>query len=192
MKMKKPIHLTLTLLLLLPTLPAHAQQDVIPNAATPAIPGIVAGGLPLELVARGFDGSEGPLGLPDGSLLFTETRANRVIQINADKSQHVYLENSNGANGLALNRANELVAVQVAQPRVGVIAPADKVRTLVDNYQAKAFVRPNDLVVDKEGGVYFTDSGANAATAAAGSAPAAELATTVGMTTKSRDPTAYS
>lgn len=183
MDKQRKFTLRLVLLALLAnTQSANAQEDVIPNSSTPAIPGVVAGGLPLELVARGFDGSEGPLGLPDGSLLFTETRANRVIKVNADKSHEVYLENTNGANGLALNRAGELVAVQVAQPRVGVIAPADKTRTLVDNYDAKAFVRPNDLVIDKAGGIYFTDSGANAAQNAGGSAPASEeLTTTVGI-----------
>lgn len=168
----------LPLLLLLSSLQAHAQRDPIPHPVTPAIPGVVAGGLPIERVAGGFDGSEGPLGLPDGSLLFTETRANRVIRINPDKSHEVYLENSNGANGLGLNRAGELLAVQVAQPRVGIIAPANKVRTLADNFEAVAFTRPNDLVVDSRGGAYFTDSGNNPAQSAAHNA---ELQATTGV-----------
>src|SRR6185437_9614086 len=28
---------------------------------------------------------------------------------------------------------------------------------LADNYDGKPFIRPNDLVIDKKGGVYFTD-----------------------------------
>lgn len=186
--MKKHTHFVICSLLVLSPLLAQAQNDPILHAVTPAIPGVVAGGLPIERVARGFDGSEGPLGLPDGSLLFTETRANRIVRINADKSHSVYMENTNGANGLALNGAGELVAVQVLQPRVAVLAPVDKARTLVDNFEAKAFVRPNDLVVDAQGGIYFTDSGTNPANnrttpaeAVASTAVNRELATTVGI-----------
>ncbi|MES2605067.1 MAG: SMP-30/gluconolactonase/LRE family protein [Pseudomonadota bacterium] len=169
--------LTFSLTGLLPIAAAQAQDRVLPNAATPAIPGVVAGGLLIEPVGSGFDGTEGPLGLPDGSLLFTETRAERVIQIKPDKSRAVYLEQTNGANGLALRKDGALVAVQVKAPRVGIIAPAEHAKTLADNYKAAAFVRPNDLVIDKSGGVYFTDSGNNPAADGANQ----ELASTVGI-----------
>ena len=44
--------------------------------------------------------------------------------------------------------------------RVGVIAPPDKVRTLAENYEGVPFGRPNDIVVGKRVGIFFTDSGA--------------------------------
>jgi gluconolactonase len=44
-----------------------------------------------------------------------------------------------------------------------VIYPKGSEATLTDNFEGKPFGRPNDLVVDKKGGVYFTDPGPNAA-----------------------------
>lgn len=57
----------------------------------------------------------------------------------------------------------ELISVQVVDTRVGVVYPQAKARTLADNFDGLPFGRPNDLVVNKLGGVYFTDSGVNAA-----------------------------
>jgi len=42
--------------------------------------------------------------------------------------------------------------------RVGVLYPADKVTTLVDNYEGKPFDALNDMALDRRGGVYFTDT----------------------------------
>src|SRR5690606_9761255 len=106
----------------------------------------------------GFNGTEGPIGLTDGSLLFTETQANRITRISTDDTVSTFLENTNGANGLGFRGGGELVAVQTLKPRVGIIYPAAKEQTLAENYQGQAFQRPNDLVVAKNGGIYFTDS----------------------------------
>jgi gluconolactonase len=44
-----------------------------------------------------------------------------------------------------------------------VIYPKGSEAVLTDNFEGKQFGRPNDLVVDKKGGVYFTDPGPNPA-----------------------------
>lgn len=136
-------------------------QDKPAAAVTPAIAGVVAAGTKIELIKEGFTGTEGPVALPDGSLIFTETQANRVTRIAQDGSTSVFVEGSNGANGLGFTSNGDLYAVQVLKPRVGIIFPPPKVKTLADNYEGKPFGRPNDLVVDQKGNVYFTDSGAN-------------------------------
>lgn len=128
---------------------------------TPTIAGVVAAETPVEFIRDGFKGTEGPLGLPDGSLVFTETQASRITRIAADGAISTFLENSNGANGLGINPRGELVGVQVNDTRVGVILPVERARTLADNFGGLPFGRPNDLVVDRKGGVYFTDSGIN-------------------------------
>ncbi|MGC3982839.1 MAG: SMP-30/gluconolactonase/LRE family protein [Steroidobacteraceae bacterium] len=130
---------------------------------TPVIKGVVAAGTRIEFIKEGFQGTEGPVALPDGTLIFTETQANRITRIAADGSTSSYLENTNGANGLGFNKQGELVAVLTGKPGIGVLYPQDKARVLVDSYQGKALGRPNDLAVARNGGVYFTDPGANAA-----------------------------
>ncbi len=89
-----------------------------------------------------------------------KAQANRITRIAPDNSTSSYLENSGGANGLAFNAAGELIAVVTAKPGIAVLAPAGKERVLVDQFEGTPLNRPNDLVVDKRGGVYFTDPGA--------------------------------
>jgi gluconolactonase len=145
---------------------AHAQDSV----AT-AISGVVAAGTKIELIKDGFNGTEGPVALPDGGFAFTETTAARITRIAADGSTSTYLDNTNGANGLGFDAGGALYAVQVLEPRVGIIAPAGKARTLADKWDGLPFARPNDLVVGRSGNVYFTDSG-NVAPAGQSAAPA--------------------
>ncbi len=137
------------------------QAQEAPPAVTPAIKDVVAAGTRIEFIKEGFQGTEGPLGLPDGTLIFTETQANRLTRIAADGTTSSWLENTNGANGLGFNKQGELVGVLTGKAAIGVLYPLDKARILVDSYQGKPLGRPNDLVVDKRGGVYFTDPGPN-------------------------------
>ncbi len=139
---------------------AQAQSDAS-ALVTPAIAGVVSAGTKIELIKEGFTGTEGPVALPDGSLIFTETQANRVTRIASDGSTSTFVEGSNGANGLGFTANGDLYAVQVLKPRVGIIFPPPKVKTLADNFEGAPFGRPNDLVVDQKGNVYFTDSGVN-------------------------------
>ena len=137
------------------SLVTQADEDPV----TPAIPGVSAGGVVIEEVKDGFKGTEGPIGYTDGSLLFTETQANKIIKVAPDNTISTFLENSNGANGLALNSAGEIIAVQTLKPQVGIVYPADKQQVWFENYEGTGFQRPNDLVLHKSGGIYFTDSG---------------------------------
>ena len=129
------------------------------NTVNTAIQGVIAADSKLELIKDGFDGTEGPIGLPDGSFLFTETRANRIVHIAEDNTISSYLENSNGSNGLALNKKGDLISVQVLKTQVGIVYPKGHEKTFTDNFEGKPYQRPNDLVIDKNGGIYFTDSG---------------------------------
>jgi gluconolactonase len=128
-------------------------------SVTPAIAGVVAAGTPITLVRDGFDGTEGPLPLADGSLLFTENRADRVIRIAPDGAISTYLERANSINALAAGPKGELYGVQTQQPRVGIVHPAGQEKVLADQYQGQPFSRPNDLVLAANGTLYFTDSG---------------------------------
>ena len=135
-----------------------SAQDAAP-VTTPAISGVVAAGTPIKLIKDGFDGTEGPLPLADGSLLFTENRADRVIRIGADGSISTFLENANGINALAAGANGELYGVQTLKPRVGVVYPRAQEKVLADAHDGTAFSRPNDLVLAANGTLYFTDSG---------------------------------
>jgi sugar lactone lactonase YvrE/peroxiredoxin len=143
---------------------AAAQALAPAPTRTAAIPGVVADGTPIIVLGEGFKGTEGPLGLPDGSFVFTETQDQRITRIASDGRLSTHLRDTNGANGLGINPAGEIVAVQVNDTRVGTLGANAK--TLASGWDGKPFGRPNDLVVARDGSVYFTDSGRNANQAA--------------------------
>ena len=134
------------------------------DTVAPDIPGVVAGGTKVQVIKEGFQGTEGPIGLPDGSLIFTETNANRITKIDKDNNVSTFLENTNGSNGLAFDAKGRLITVQTTpgQTKIGVVYPKGSETVLADGFEGKPFGRPNDLVVDKKGGVYFTEPGPNA------------------------------
>jgi len=101
--------------------------------------------------------------MPDGTLLFTETNASRVLHIEADDSVSTFLESTNGSNGLGFDPTGRLISVQTTpgKTQVGVIYPLGSEAVLTDNFEGSPYGRPNDLVVSTTGGVYFTDPGPN-------------------------------
>jgi gluconolactonase len=143
---------------------AQPQPQAPPtDTETPAIAGVVAAGTKVVVIKSGFQGTEGPIGMPDGSLIFTETQANRITRIAADGGTSTFLENTNGSNGLAWDAKGRLLSVQTTpgQMKIGVIYPKGSEATIVDNFDGKAFGRPNDLVVSSKGLIYFTEPGPN-------------------------------
>ena len=130
------------------------------ETVTPHIPGVVAGGTRVQVIKYGFEGSEGPVAHPDGSLLFTETRASRITRVDSNGTVSTFLENTNESNGLGFDPEGRLVSVQRAprQMKVGVLHPRGSEKVLADRFEGQPFVRPNDLVVTTKGGVYFTDA----------------------------------
>jgi gluconolactonase len=72
----------------------------------------------------------------------------------------VFREKSNKTNGMMVNAKGEIIACEMGAGRVVAISPDGKdVRVVADKYEGKSFNAPNDLVIDKQGGVYFTDPG---------------------------------
>src|SRR5688572_30871565 len=135
--------------------PAYAQRAGAPPAppatetVAPAIPGVVAAGTKVVVVKDGLRSSEGPVPMPDGSVLFTEPGASKVHKIDKNGNITVFLENTNRANGLALDSKGRLIAATALT--IEVLYPESSKAVL-----AKMPTRPNDLVVDKKDGIYFT------------------------------------
>jgi gluconolactonase len=138
-----------------------AQLAPATDTVAPNIPGVVAGGTKVQVIKDGFDGTEGPIAMPDGSLIFTETTANRLTRIGLDDKISPFLDNTNGSNGLAWDTKGRLYSAQTVKMQVGIIYPKGSEKVLTDNYNGTPYARPNDLVIDKKGGIYFSDAGLN-------------------------------
>src|SRR5215831_4640197 len=71
------------------------------DTVVPEIRGVVATGTKVQAIKAGFQGTEGPITLPDGALIFTETNASRITKIDKDGNTSSFLEDTNGSNALA-------------------------------------------------------------------------------------------
>jgi gluconolactonase len=141
-----------------PTPPAAGAPPATTVTATPAIAGVVNAGTPIQLVKDGFEAVEGPMRDTDGSVLFTNNQAGRVLRAAADGTISTWFEGPVGPNALARTPQGEIVATLQKTLAVGVLQPGAPAKVLADKFDGKPFNRPNDIVADKRGNIYFTDS----------------------------------
>jgi gluconolactonase len=128
-----------------------AAQDNTP------IPGIGPIG-PVVKLHTGFTFTEGPASDAQGNVYFTDVRNNHIHLVTTDGKLSTFLENSEGCNGLMFDSRGRLIACQGNLARVIAIDIASKqITVLADKFEGQPFNKPNDLVVDSQGGVYFTD-----------------------------------
>lgn len=128
-----------------------------------SIPGIGPNGK-IRQVATGFQFTEGPAADAEGNVYFSDLRTERLYRVDTNDELSTVLEDSRRTNGLMFDRAGRLLACesgddqQVGVARIVAIDLATKeFSPLVPGYGGKPFNRCNDLVIDRQGGVYFTD-----------------------------------
>jgi len=143
---------------LLISVPAFAQAPA-PRAEravnVTAIPGIVDAGAQWKAVWSGDD-ADGIVGTPDGGVIFAQREVNRVRKISADGKTSVVAENTDAAGSLGIDYQGRIVAVLRDHPSVALLTPEHKL--LTDNYYGAAFQGAADLVAEKRGGLYITES----------------------------------
>ena len=101
--------------------------------------------------------TEGPASNGKGRLYFTDIPANRIYRVDGAHGLSVAFEPSNHANGLIFDGMGRLVACEMDGALVARDLTSGDRTVLTATYRGKRYNAPNDLVVDKEGGVYFTD-----------------------------------
>lgn len=94
----------------------------------------------------------------DGGVLFTNNQAGRILRVAPDGSISTWFEGPLGANALTRNSKGEVIATLQKSLGIGVVQPGSPPRMLAEAFEGKAFNRPNDLVADARGNVYFTDT----------------------------------
>jgi gluconolactonase len=141
---------------------AQALQAPAVAGAASDIPGVVKGGTPIERLLTGYDGLDDPIGLTDGTLVFSEPGARRLHRLNTRTNEaSVLVADSNESHGVTEDARGRLISAQAwyGSTRIGVIYPPDSRSVLADSYEGKPFSRPNDVIVASNGGVYFTEPG---------------------------------
>ena len=113
--------------------------------------------LKIEQIATGFAGGEGPVWSREGYLIFSDYEASRLYKYVPGSSPAVYREGSNGANGNTMDKQGRLYTCEYKSRRVTRTDRQGKIEVLADKFEGKRFNAPNDIVVRRDGHVYFTD-----------------------------------
>lgn len=117
---------------------------------------------PVQKVVGECKFTEGPAWHPDGYLLFSDIPNSRIIRVNADGTSTDWMNPSGGANGLVCDQQGNVYACQGAERRVVRLRTNDDgvgelVAVVAAKYDGKPLNQPNDLALDGQSGLYFTD-----------------------------------
>ena len=140
----------------------------------PALDSIISPDAKAEIIAEGFDWSEGPVWVEKYKmLLFSDVPRDTVYKWTEEKGKEVYLTPSGytdptprggemGSNGLTLDKDGNLVLCQcgnrqMARMDAPLDKPSPKYISLANNYNGKKFNSPNDVVFNSAGELFFTD-----------------------------------
>lgn len=111
-----------------------------------------------ECIVSGMKFTEGPAVNQQGELYFSDVPARRIYKYTHEEGAEIFVENSGGVNGLFFGSDGTLYACSGKEKReIMAIDPEGNQETLVDNFNSKKLNSPNDLWVDANGGIYFTD-----------------------------------
>jgi sugar lactone lactonase YvrE len=120
-------------------------------AAAEELDDLLIKGQDWELVADGFTFTEGPAVDLHGGLYFTDPFRNIVYRINADGKSEIFVQQSHGTNGTMFGPDARLYACQNSKKQIVAYDADGKDHVIADGVQS------NDIVVNREGAIYFTD-----------------------------------
>ena len=111
----------------------------------------------VETIARDLHYAEGPVWSLDGFLLFSDTVTDRIKKWTPGKGIADVGSRAGGANGNAYDEQGRLYTCEFRERRVVRTAKNGKTDVLASRYGGKRLNAPADVVVRRDGNVYFTD-----------------------------------
>jgi gluconolactonase len=128
----------------------------------PELDKIIATSEPIQHLADGFGGTQGPAEGPlwwkeGGYLLFSDIHNNKRMKYEPGKGVSLFLEPTNRANGLTRDLQGRLLACEHDSRRVTRLELDGSTTVVANSFQGRQLNRPNDVVVKSDGSIYFTD-----------------------------------
>jgi gluconolactonase len=143
------IYKILFLIPLLITGSAFIQNDQIDKIIQP--------GTKLEKLAGDFSFTEGPSADSKGNVFFTDQPNNRIMEWSTDDKLTTFMQPCGRSNGMAFDKKGNLWACADEKNELWCIAPDKSVTIIPSKYLEKILNGPNDLWINPNGGIYFTD-----------------------------------
>ena len=113
----------------------------------------------VERLGTGYRWAEGPVWFGDQRcLLWSDIPNNRILRFDEESGAiSVFRKPSNNANGNTRDREGRLVTCEHGSRRVTRTEYDGTITVLIDNFEGKRLNSPNDLVVTRDGAIWFTD-----------------------------------
>jgi gluconolactonase len=111
----------------------------------------------IEKIVTGLRFTEGPAWSPEGFLLFSDTVTNKLHKLVPGQRDAEFAEIPGGPIGNAYDSDGRLYTCEFRERRITRTAKNGKVEVLAGRYDGKRLNAPNDIVVRRDGHVYFTD-----------------------------------
>ena len=163
----------LKLILILINLPVISQEKFIGSVErlSPEIDNLIEKSAKIEILADGFEWSEGPVWSSQlNSILFSDVPENVIYSWNEDKGLGTFTRpigysgkvpnlKKAGTNGLTIDADGNLIICMHGDRKITRLEKLNINRkvTLVNSFDGNLLNSPNDLVYDSKGNLYFTD-----------------------------------
>lgn len=118
---------------------------------------LIQPGATVQRISDQFRFTEGPAADQQGNIFFTDQPNDKIWKYDIHGNLSVFMEKSGRANGLYFDANGNLIACADENSELWSISPDKKVTVLLKNFKGIRFNGPNDLWIDKKGGIYFTD-----------------------------------
>ncbi|MDO6439041.1 SMP-30/gluconolactonase/LRE family protein [Cyclobacterium sp. 1_MG-2023] len=128
------------------------------DIANPALLDLVDENSQVLKLHDGFQFTEGPVWNEEGQyLLFSDIPANTIFKLEPTGEITSFRKPSHNSNGLTYDKEGNLIIAEHSGRKIGKLSPEGNYSTLVDKYKGTQLNSPNDVIVDSQGAIYFTD-----------------------------------
>lgn len=138
---------------------------------SPEINKLINSDAKIEILAKGFEWSEGPIWSKKlNSLLFSDVPNNVIYKWNEKNGLNVFAKpigysgkvpnnKKAGTNGLTIDSDGNLIVCMHGDRMIAKVENLNikNVSSIIESYNKKLFNSPNDLVYDSKGNLFFTD-----------------------------------
>lgn len=118
---------------------------------------VVKPGASLRKVSAQFSFTEGPAVDKKGNIYFTDQPNDKIWKYDTDGNLSVFINKTGRSNGLYFDNKGVLIACADENNQLWAINADGRVTVLLKDFKGHKLNGPNDLWVDKKGGIYFTD-----------------------------------
>lgn len=118
---------------------------------------LVKEGAKLTLISDQFSFTEGPAADKKGNVFFTDQPNDKIWKYSTKGDLSVYMDGAGRANGLFFDKHGNLLACADNDNELWKIDKEKNVEILVKNWDNKRLNGPNDLWIDAQGGIYYSD-----------------------------------